>query len=46
MCFEAQTLAKKQSSFKVIFITQLRQTLFSNSSIYFRYLFVMIKHVL
>jgi len=41
VCLEARALAKKQFSFKILFITQLSQTLhFSNNSIYSRYLVV------
>jgi len=45
MYLEPQVLAKKQSSFKVFFLTQLGHTLSSNNSIYSAYLFVMIKQV-
>jgi len=39
ICLEAQTLAKKRFSFKLSFIAP--QSLFSNSSIHSRFLFVM-----
>jgi len=47
ICLEAQTLAMKQSSSKVLFITQLgHRQIFRNNSINSRHLFMMIKHVL
>jgi len=49
ICFlrlEAQTLAKKRSTFSLFYYVIWPQTLFTNNCIYSRYLLVMIKHAL